>query len=61
MIELEKSKKWINRMIKDIFDRATRRSIARYIYFEKGEKNFATARDLGFVKYCDLKMIRKRN
>ena len=61
MIELKKSKKWINGMIREIFDGASGRSIARYIYFEKGEKNFATARDLGFVKYCDLKMIRKRN
>ena len=61
MIELKKSKKWINRMIRKIFDRTTGRSIARYIYFEKEEKNFAAARDLSFVKDCDLKMIRKRN
>ena len=48
-------------MIRKIFYRASCRSIARYIYFEKGEKNFATARDLSFVKDCDLKMIKKRN
>ena len=61
VIELKKSKGWINRMIREIFDWASGHSITRYIYFEKGEKSFATARDLGFVKDCELKMIRKRN
>ena len=45
VIELKKSKKWINRMIRKIFDGASGRSITRYIYFEKGEQSFTTARD----------------
>ena len=61
VIELKKGKEWINRMIRKIFYRASVYSITRYINLKKGEKSFATARDLGFVKYCDLKMIRKRN
>ena len=61
VIELKKSKEWINRMIRNIFDRASIYSITRYIYLKKGEKSFATARDQDFVKDSKLKMIRKRN
>ena len=60
VIELKKSKEWINRMIRKIFNGASVYSITRYIYFKKGEKSFATARDQDFVKDSKLEMIRKR-